>query len=588
MFSLSLYERYFQKFQQLLSVRILNACIFFVFAMLACVFIFLSPLGLDITDESYYLLKTIYPAQDVSRITFFGEFYSPILSTFRSLALFRFFGLLQLLLPLLLLSHAISVEINKNLKMIFGILGSAATLYYWQYLLLTPSYNLLVLSSTVFVSWAALRAKQSQNYFTSYASALAAGLGLGLVFLAKPTSAAVLVPGYVLFITWRSRFGLALRIISISGVMSIVTLLLFFYGWFGHLGVFFESVLRSLEFTKMLGGGYDLKSLIISPFTDFLILLLPKNIILENSIFILYFFRNKNFLSRFDIGFDFFFFANLIFQVCCLYLSFGVISVVEVSFYNLIVLTWRYFSKYSKQEVDKVVSILLFMCWCFLSTRFGTNNRFLFDSMGSLVFIWGCYVFLASLVFSSERKTLSFFILMSFLILGSALKKSFMPYRSNAPIWEHDQGFTANQLDFKLDRPTFEYANSLKQKFANAGFLKGDFLIDLTGASPGALLLVEARFLGFTWNLGGYSGSNDYFVSGLSVVPCRDIALAWLLVSESSELALDSKNLKFFDLDINEDYVQVGEIFYEGYRNDLQKIYRPKNKLKELKNCVLD
>ena len=383
------------------------------------------------------------------------------------------------------------------------------------------------------------------------------------------------------------KLNRATSCILLSGIISILTLLILFYYWFGPLDEFFETVMHSLQQAKILGGGYDLKSLILSPFKDIYYLLLPKNILLENVVFLLYFARQRKPLKRFGFEFESFFFWNLSFQVFVLYLLLGTISVVEISFYSLIILSWRFFSLAQRHDVRITIRNLFFMFWCFLSTRFGTNNSMLLDGMGSLVFIWACFIFLTSNVFPSKRKRLFVFLILSALVLSSSLKKASAPYRSKTPIWKHHYSFQTANLNFKFDKASFNYATELKNRFSDAGFRPGDLLLDLTGATPGALLILDANFLGAAWNLGGYPGSDAYFVSGLSQVSCNSLSRAWLLVSEGSSLSLQTSNLKYFNLDLDKNYDLVSSVNLNTYRQESQKIYRPKINVLDLKNCQL-
>ena len=53
------------------------------------------------------------------------------------------------------------------------------------------------------------------------------------------------------------------------------------------------------------------------------------------------------------------------------------------------------------------------------------------------------------------------------------------------------------------------YINDARNVSSQSGLQKGDFIIDLSGQSPGLIYLMGAKSLGTAWNTGGYKGSLD-------------------------------------------------------------------------------
>jgi hypothetical protein len=64
--------------------------------------------------------------------------------------------------------------------------------------------------------------------------------------------------------------------------------------------------------------------------------------------------------------------------------------------------------------------------------------------------------------------------------------------------------------ELKLDRKTSEFIKSLRETARQGGFCKGGLAIDMTGAMPGSVFVIDGQMPVFPWIFGGYSIS-DYF-----------------------------------------------------------------------------
>src|SRR5262249_39328248 len=69
-----------------------------------------------------------------------------------------------------------------------------------------------------------------------------------------------------------------------------------------------------------------------------------------------------------------------------------------------------------------------------------------------------------------------------------------------------------------------------------------------------------ARSIGRAWIIGGYEGSEAMATYLLNLVPCTEIARAWILAEENGPRQLPMEMLKRYGIDIKYDYAEVGTL----------------------------
>ena len=144
-------------------LRLSNFHILFVFGIFLYVLgilIFNADRGLDVTDESFYILNAMYPFDVFSVITH-ENYYTGLLFYLSgyNLAIFRVFGIIVLLLSSLWFALELykyivekyELNYNNNNKLYFILIISLSSLVYYSYWLLTPSYNWLSLVAMILI-----------------------------------------------------------------------------------------------------------------------------------------------------------------------------------------------------------------------------------------------------------------------------------------------------------------------------------------------------------------------------------------------------------------------------------------------------
>jgi hypothetical protein len=104
------------------------------------------------------------------------------------------------------------------------------------------------------------------------------------------------------------------------------------------------------------------------------------------------------------------------------------------------------------------------------------------------------------------------------------------------------------------------YLNGLQKTALNAGFQPGDVVIDMTGFYAASLFALGAKPVGSAWLIGGWKGAEAAAQAALDLVPCEQMAKAWLLVSPSGPIHLPDDVLVRYGLQPAANYESVGTI----------------------------
>jgi len=161
------------------------------------------------------------------------------------------------------------------------------------------------------------------------------------------------------------------------------------------------------------------------------------------------------------------------------------------------------------------------------------------------------------------------------LSLTSAYKK---PYRLPAKVKDQVIMVTFAGMNGAVfvDEKTANYLNDLKKNALGAGWKPGMYLIDMTGGSPGATVILGGRAPGAPWLLGGYKGSNAFARVTLASVSRKTLLDAWILTAHGGKRKLSDDVLLDLGLGFPSDYEMVGQV-RTGHRNEEQMLWRPMN-----------
>lgn len=577
--------------------------------------------GFDVTDESFYILNAMYPFDIFSTISH-DMYYNHILFFLSgyNLSLFRLYGIVVLILVSIwfalelfeYICYKFVLEYDFVNKLFFIFVIIISSLSYYKYWLITPSYNWLALVSVILVSASIFRIVNNRDkikgkFFTIEYFILS--FSLNLSFFSKPTTLLALIPILILFLIYNykeiyfKKAFISIFIISFSILFFHIVLL------DGGFSSYYFRTIESMKRFELLGGGHnilditmkiyiDLKEIIFSIYwyklaTFMFLFLLLINIIHHKL-------KNLIIINMFMISFIFLFFDLIVNTGFIPYEIFGIVSsefvpilpfdtnnrfvfvLIILIFFILFIYTLSNIN-FGTSNVFNIIKVLFIMFLLFLmcmSVSFGTNNNIWFHMNLSLIFLASALMILSFVLdnkynlkyglrhISGIAVAILIFILVEFAYAN--------PYRLNTDI--KNQNLNVNLLgNIKVDNEAKEYIESLI-KVKNDKDNKQIYLIDMTGATPGANVILDAKFFGQSWLLGGYKGSNDFVYEVLKNESIDNLKKAWILVAPNGTISLDLSLLSKLDLKFPENYDKISTLFLKS-RSEIQELWRPRDNL---------
>ena len=473
------------------------------------------------------------------------------------------------------------------------LLSTGLAFYFWRWYP-SPSYNWLNLIACLLAGSGLLGYSMSspQRKLFLLSSALLLGLGFGFTFLVKPSTSVLLA---ILILWWLASNWRPQTVFHFvfTAMLSCMALL----GWHiweepGGLSNFLENLRLGFSYTQILQSGHGITRLVLRAIKD-LVLALTSGLLL-----VLLFSRifgssdfNLHAKDEAQISLRRNFFTLLATAVFLLIivsirpgelLAGGYIALAAAYSYLLLsdlkVSTAVNDISAEKHFYNTLAPALLL---CGLNFAYGFGS-----SIGYTKILTGAHILLASaclyLGYVLDKHYLSrkfsllvyFFIVCTLVLLVRAEIRE--PYRlissldTQSVTAEFYQGYTS----LEVDPLTAEYVENLIALASLGDWQARTPLIDLSGDTPGALLILNAKVLGRPWFLGKYAGANQYAEEVLSRAKKQDLDEAWLLTAAHSPLKIDEGILENFGSSFPEDYIHLGDV-KTAYRNELQSLWKP-------------
>ncbi len=588
-----------------------------VLGYLLFILIFNASHGFDITDESFYILWASQPEHVLASTTQFG-YYTRLLYIIsnESIATFRILGLLLLLSVggfffVALERYWMSLSgavLHARLRWETICLILIGTLVYYRSWLLTPSYNWLALFCTLVVATGLLRVatngvkdmRPNKMMFGLLINGLLVGIGGGIAFMAKPTTALILslvtlywvVVHYQRF-WWKSFLGIALT--SACSVLFMHAII-----FKGGIIPFYVQLREGMEIGKILGAGHSIGNIFYQGLIDMkhipfrVFTLISAGFLIAP--FVLWMVRrnigrNRETVAQFILSL----FLILFPLVTCYRLwETGQWSRTGMGFSGFALLLALIFSALlsllawnkKSSESEKIpfmhlAALSFFLFMLAVAYAFGSGNGLVRQMSGAYVF------FAAGILYSAfwidqylDRKILwrivpALVAISALLVMNTAFNH---PYRLPEKISKQvvKTSFLASNGFLYVDKPTAGYINDLKRIALESGWKPGTSFIDLTGGSPGATVILGGRIMGVPWLLGAYKGSSKFAKTAIEMAPKSEQHTAWVLISPKGKIRIPSEFLLDLGIDFPECYEMVGKT-KTGYRNEEQTLWRPLN-----------
>lgn len=569
--------------------------------------------GLDITDDSYYILIATYP-DDFSSTVWHARYYTELLYWLSgyNLSYFRLVGILLLLGVSIWFSIELFRYISEKFhfsytkidKYLFVIPISLSSLGYYKYWLLTPSYNWLALVSIIlamlFLFRIVNRKVVNYNKFFSLDYMLL-GYSLSLSFMAKPTTALFLTFLSSIFALYEYKnINLKKSVISVT-LLTVIIVSIHIIFLDGGFFVYYKRLHEGMEQLALLNAGHTLSELYHNMKYLMQTYFFEKFYFhqISNSIFYIFcavvaiLYILKNAMNSKKI------YAVLMYIILTIY-SFYIFrysldhnTVADMLWFNSIellcvnialVLISILFSQNKLRFLKNMLYALSLVFIVLLGSfaySFGTNNNIVIHMGMSIIFVVAA-ILIWNYIFEKTEKLKQCVVLVGvvfsiiiYFIIQNAYEH---PYRLETSIKEQNQ-----YVDFLggiyVDPVQKNYIETL-QNIADKEIKKNEkiSLIDMTGGTPSANLILNAHYFGEAWLFGNYSGSNKYAYKALSAYKhTKRLRNAWILTAPNGAVSLNLNILKKIGLHFPEDYINVGTL-KTMRRNEKQELWMPINR----------
>ena len=125
-----------------------------------------------------------------------------------------------------------------------------------------------------------------------------------------------------------------------------------------------------------------------------------------------------------------------------------------------------------------------------------------------------------------------------------------------------------------VDRVNKKWIENLKYYAYLNGWKDGSYILDLTGGTPGAVVVLNGKSPENRWLLGGYPGSDQFVYEILTNMDKNILYNSWILIAPDGTIKISDEVLKKLNINLN-NYIKVGD-FYTAHRNEHQILYKPK------------
>ena len=548
--------------------------------------------GFDITDESFYILSAQNPGEIFPVIRQDGYYIGLLYSlSGHNLSYHRLFGILLLTLVSIWFAIEFYTYVEKKFstsftlydKLLFVIPIMSGVLTYYKIWLITPSYNWLALVGILMVLIFLLRIVTNKELnYNRYVSIdyIILSFSLNLTFMAKPSSALLVTIVSFLFIIFEFKaFNIKKGFLSVT-ILTILIVSGHIIILHGSFDFYYHKLVESLDRMQLMDNSYTLEDRVITTYT------LIKEFFFEgfyfhkiNPVFIYCFMLitfilymlhfKKNVLKLYTA----FIYICLIIYLYALFVygmneNFNLLWTIAIELLSLNILFIFLSILFTEQKkrnliigIKAIILIFILILGSF-AYSFGTNNNILHTMSGSMIFIVAAILvmnYLLDKMLDTKIFTPTIGLLLSLSVLFTIQEAYKHPYRLTTPIDEQNEKVTLLG-GLEVDKTTKQYIENLQRiAINNKAIGEKISLIDMTGGSPGANVILNANFFGEPWLAGAYKGSNDFTERVLKSYQGTDkLKKAWILVAPKGGRKLDLNSLNKVGLDFPNNYIKIG------------------------------
>jgi len=551
--------------------------------------------GLDLTDESFYLVWISNPFIYDASVSQFGFVYHPLhLALGGDLVALRRANIVITFLLSWALVDAVLKQLLTDIhaiiahRLVISAGFATVSMTAFSLWLTTPSYNSLNLQALLITSIGLLYSNKTTS-LSSTASWAFVGVGGWLAFMAKPSSAAALAVSALIYLALTRKFSARSMVVSLSVAVAMLATSAYLID--GSPTLFIQRILEALTLSGHVDSGhsfaeifrvgdytltdYEQSLLIFASFYIFLatyLLISPHRLRLLAGVtltvlpvLMVVAVTSDKFQLHHGLGY----FQNLL------------VWAVLFSAIATYVLHTRVASPHLRSTHALTTILLLGMPYIY---AFGSNGNYWWvGGFAAIFWLTGALFGLGPLI----RKHNSALVLLPTLLVAQAITAMLVqsgverPYRQTQPLRANSHAIEVGSPGSQvlLAEPNGAFLAEAMSMTRDAGFEAGTPMIDLTGRSPGILYLLKAENIGQAWTMGGYPGSLDLAVAALRRVPCDKLAVAWLLQEEKGLGRISPELLGHFGAKVKRDYVEVARWITSrgagGHRSYEQALLKP-------------
>lgn len=401
----------------------------------------------------------------------------------------------------------------------------------------TPSYNWLSLHGLGLATTGLVLAMAHAGRSSGMAGGVAAGVGLWLCFLAKPTTAAlaaVLMLAVLLVVSWRRWWTLVVGLFT-TLVLLLATALLVD----GSVGGFRDRLQAGADDTRLLGSGYAYDQLLRMDELEWSPTLRLTFVLLAALGFLLVSYRGQRgslatFVAFVALA------ATTVWVVIdgvddgIRFERFQALLAAAIPLGGAVAILLTRHATLRRGTARPLVAIAIVLALLPYVYIFGSNNNYWHGGAYAGGF-WtmALLALLAAAGTSSRAPHVVLLVLLASQVVTAALVQAgaHAPYRQSQSAYEmtHEVSVPGSAAHPKVGDADAAFLTRLQRSARTAGIDADTPVIDMTGRSPGLVYVLGARAIGSPWMIGGYPGSRDLAEVALERVACREIAAAWIL-----------------------------------------------------------
>lgn len=570
--------------------------LFFLSLMYTGMLLHYCHVGIDLTDEGFYLNWITTPFNYPVSHTQFGYIYHPLYRLLgENIVLLRqadFLILLGLtgwvchaLLQLLFKDHP---DFSRSIFRYMLSFSMASVIYsffgaWWW--LPTPSYNSLALEALLITTLGFIKLLDNPQKATGW---LILGVGWWLAFMAKPTTAIALSLCSILTISFSSA-RIAWKKFRFSGFVAFGLFCISALIIDGSITAFILRLYQGVDAMTLLYGGHAFE------FTSGHEFLHDKRLIIIFLSLVAFTFLIVSISSHFYLK------SQLVSLSVLAYMIWMIISrhwmlppllapSVNILLFavptgaSLALLLIHTHTHHNKQNgTYRALSVFLIL----LPYVFAIGTR---GNIWTTAMRIGIFWILAIFPLLKQKDTQEFSAMQAIislifcsLLITTILTQFSMsyPYRQSQSLFEQTHVFDIENRHGKITSHLIisdedkRYLDDIKHSAVQHGFHPGDNMIDFTGAFPTVLYLLGANPIGAPWYIAGYIGSTEFTIAALAKTPCNELAQAWLLTSLNGIEKYDPRLLTPHGLSQNE-YIIVNDVIH-AHAGLLHQYWKPRN-----------